>query len=138
MGGVRRRKATRTALCKYPELRLGARGGEEIAEHPWFQRFVDLESIQLDTLAPPFAPGKDIHAHSQTSIGVFTEDLSKIHLTEEDDEALRTWNFRSNTAFNKEIIGVLKDEETRGKAGGGGSGGGGHGGGRGRSMCSVT
>jgi len=99
---------------------------------------VDLECIPLDTIAPPLAPGEHIYAHSQTSIGVFTEDLSKIHLTEEDDEALRTWNFRSNTAFNKEIIGVLKDEETRGKAGGGGSGGGGRSGGRGRGCCSVT
>jgi hypothetical protein len=85
---------------------------------------------------PPFTPGKDIHAHSQASIGQFTEDLSRINLTEEDDDALRAWNFSSNSAFNKETIGVYKEElsgGTSGTQGSSSSGGGGCGSGGGAS-----
>jgi len=68
-----------------------------------------LEGIQEDTVEPPIPPGKDIHAHSQTSIGIFSEDLSDVTITEEDGNALHSWNYSSASAFNKEVIGVFKD-----------------------------
>jgi len=68
-----------------------------------------LEGIQQDVVAPPIIPGKDIHAHSQASIGFFSEDLRSIAITGEDDAALHSWNFSSASAFNKEAIGVFKE-----------------------------
>jgi hypothetical protein len=37
--------------------------------------------------------------------------LSKIAITEDDDEALRSWNFSSNSAFNREILSILKQDK---------------------------
>lgn len=42
-----------------------------------------MEGISNDTVLPPFTPGKDIHAQSQSMIGTFDEDISKIIMIEE-------------------------------------------------------
>ena len=60
-------------------------------------------------MEPPIAPGKDIHAHSQASIGIFSEDVSEVTITEEDDNSLHSWNYSSASAFNKEVIGMFKE-----------------------------
>jgi hypothetical protein len=104
----------RGLLAKKARERLGSGTTDDIAEHSWFMRCVDLEGLQDDTCAPPFAPGRDIHTCSQRAIGNFEEDLSRVYITEEDDEALRSWNFSSSIAFNREIITVLKHEESMG------------------------
>lgn len=104
----------RKLLAKMPMDRLGSRSADDISSHAWFLRCADLEAIRADAIEPPFAPGRDIHTCSQRAIGHFEEDLSKVHLTEEDDEALRSWNFSSSSAFNREIIGVLKHDESLG------------------------
>jgi hypothetical protein len=105
-----------------------------------------LVGLVGDSVPPPFTPGKDIHAHSQAQIGQFMEDLSKIAVTEEDDEALRSWNFSSNSAFNREVMSILKQDKgssisssrAAGGGGGGSSGGVGNSGGDGGSVGSHT
>jgi hypothetical protein len=104
-----------------------------------------LAGLVGDSVPPPFTPGKDIHAHSQAQIGQFMEDLSKITVTEDDDEVLRSWNFSSNSAFNREVMSILKQDKgssssssSSSAAGGGGgsSGGVGNSGGDGGSVRS--
>jgi len=108
----------RGLLRKTPSHRLGsgptgAAGGRVIMTHPWFGAS-RVHEIEMEYTPPPFVPGKDINTNSQQSIGSFCDDTSKIVIDEDDDLALKPWNFTSKTAFNHEMIVYLKYESEQG------------------------
>ena len=90
-------------LIKDGLQRLGANGPAEVMAHPWFD---DIDWDNIDNIAPPMIPAKDINMATQSEIGSFSDEKAakKLDLTEADQKLYSSWNFVSSKAFQEEIV----------------------------------
>lgn len=94
-------------LNKNPLERLGAKGGTEIIQHPWFGSF-DWDKLAQDQMKPPFVPKKNINAAPQASIGSFNDKVGKESLSKEDMDTFIGWDYTSETSFHSEVVDFLR------------------------------
>lgn len=97
-------------LERDPAKRLGANGGEEIMEDPWYTEHLKWPMIIHDLEEPPFKAGKDIHAAAASEIGEF-EPTEDVKLEKADHDIYNKWNHISSVAFQCEAVEFLKMEE---------------------------
>lgn len=104
------RNLCRGLLSKNPKYRLGANGFEEIKEHPWYD-CIDWSLLAAGYLEAPFTPPMDeVHAEQQQYIGRPPDDdkYAKIKITDEFNESLEEFAFKSNKVIQSELVDVLE------------------------------
>ena len=110
-------------LDKNPTTRLGAKGVNEIKNHPFYRR---INWDMLDRALPPSKPPKDINMASQAEIGSFVDDRNtstKAIRLDNTDKLFDSWDFTNLKSFECEVVEFLQYEELHGsiKPVGGGS-----------------
>jgi serine/threonine protein kinase len=90
-------------LHKVPSRRLGAKGFQEIAHHPFF------EEISWDTLhhvVPPYKPRKKENVVRGSELSSFEDEkeMSKIRLDVEDQKFYSDWNYVSKKGAQEELV----------------------------------
>ncbi len=104
------RNLCRGLLNKNPEFRLGANGFDEIKDHPWYD-CIDWAQLGAGYLDAPFTPPMDeVHAEQQQYIGRPPDDdkYAKIKITDDFNESLVEFAFKSNKVIQSEIVDVLE------------------------------
>eukprot|EP01084_Bolivina_argentea_P047384 87297_1 len=105
----------RGLLNKNSVCRLGANGFDEIKHHPWFDS-IDWGLLENGYLKPPFIPPCDeIHAEQQQLIGRPAEDekYGKIKITQEFEESLAQFPWKSSKVIQSELVEVLQKVEVQ-------------------------
>lgn len=104
------RNLCRGLLNKNPKYRLGANGFDEIKEHPWYD-CIDWALLEAGYLEAPFTPPMDeVHAEQQQYIGRPPDDdkYAKIKITDDFNDSLREFAFKSNKVIQSELVDVLE------------------------------
>ena len=104
------RNLCRGLLNKNPKFRLGVNGFDEIKEHPWYD-VIDWAQLDAGYLEAPFTPPMDeVHAEQQQYIGRPPDDdkYAKIKITDDFNESLREFAFKSNKVIQSELVDVLE------------------------------
>lgn len=89
--------------------RLGANGGEEVKQHPFFASvsWSDLEDKEIE---PPFRPTK--HDINAVSLGEISSEgdrkFKKVQIDEKDEKFYERWPYKSIKTVQEEIVDVLK------------------------------
>jgi beta-adrenergic-receptor kinase len=94
-------------LQKNPHRRLGAKGFQEIANHPFFK---DIPWDTLHGVVPPFVPGRKDNVVRGGDLAVFEDEKDIINIRidpNEDQEYYRDWNYISQRGVQEEIVEYL-------------------------------
>lgn len=90
-------------LNKNPHRRLGAKGFQEIAHHPFFK---DIPWDSLHRVPPPFHPGKKDNVVRGSELGSFEDEkeIGTVRLDAEDQEFYADWNYISKKGAQEELV----------------------------------
>lgn len=101
-------------LKKDSKERLGAKGTQEVMNHPFFAE-INWEEYADDSVKPPCLPRKDLNYASQNEIGDFSpEEQTGEELTPTDLEPFTHWSFTRSSSFLEEVVGFMHAEEKAG------------------------
>lgn len=90
-------------LTKNPNRRLGAKGFQEIAHHPFFE---DIPWDTLHRVVPPFKPSRKDNVARGSELSSFEDEkeMGKIRLEAEDQEFYSDWNYISKKGAQEELV----------------------------------
>lgn len=90
-------------LHKNPHKRLGAKGFQEIAHHPFFK---DIPWDTLHRVVPPFKPGRKDNVVRGSELSSFEDekDIGAVRLDTEDQEFYSDWNYISKKGAQEEYV----------------------------------
>lgn len=90
-------------LNKNPHRRLGSKGFQEIAHHPFFK---DIPWESLHRVPPPFHPGKKDNVVRGSELGSFEDEkeIGTVRLDAEDQEFYADWNYISKKGAQEELV----------------------------------
>jgi serine/threonine protein kinase len=99
-------------LAKDPAKRLGARGTQEIKDHPFFAS-IDWGLLEVGYLDPPFVPSRhDVNANSIEDItrDDDAKEYERIYLDEKFHKQTADFDYVSPDALRREIVAALRKE----------------------------